>query len=45
MPIKPALILAALLVISACAPVAIGAAGAVIADEVMENQKGGDGLF
>lgn len=32
-------------ILSGCAPVVIGAAGAVVADEVMEQEKGGDGLF
>ncbi|WP_176473836.1 hypothetical protein [Actibacterium ureilyticum] len=31
--------------LSACAPVVIGAAGAVAADEAIEQKKGGDGLF
>ncbi len=31
--------------LSGCVPVAIGAAGVVIADEAIENDKGGDGLF
>ena len=31
--------------LSGCAPVVIGAAGAVVADEVIEQEKGGDGLF
>ena len=30
--------------IQGCA-VAVGAAGAVVADEIAEDQKGGDGLF
>ena len=32
-------------VLAGCVPVAIGAAGAVIADEAIENDQGGDGLF
>lgn len=39
-----ALILTAAL-LSGCAPVIIGAGGAVIADKVAEDQNGGDGLF
>lgn len=31
--------------VSGCAPLVIGAAGAVVADEVMEQESGGDGLF
>lgn len=31
--------------LSGCAPVIIGAGGAVIADKVVEDQRGGDGLF
>jgi hypothetical protein len=30
---------------SGCAPLLIGGAGAVVADEVVEQDKGGDGLF
>lgn len=30
---------------SGCAPLLIGGAGAVVADEVIEQDKGGDGLF
>ncbi|MCB2129062.1 MAG: hypothetical protein KDE03_08275 [Rhodobacteraceae bacterium] len=39
------LTLAAAGILSGCAPVLIGAGGAVIADKVVEDQKGGDGLF
>lgn len=35
----------AFLVLSGCTPVIVGAGVAVIADEVLENQNGGDGLF
>jgi hypothetical protein len=31
--------------LSGCAPVIIGAGGAVIADKVVEQERGGDGLF
>ena len=31
--------------VSGCVPVAIGAAGVVVADEAIENDQGGDGLF
>jgi hypothetical protein len=31
--------------LSACAPLLIGGAGAVVADEVIEQDQGGDGLF
>ena len=31
--------------LSGCAAIAVGAAGAVVADEAMENKNGGDGLF
>ncbi|MCF6315310.1 MAG: hypothetical protein L3J30_03255 [Marinosulfonomonas sp.] len=31
--------------VSGCTPLLIGAAGAVIVDEVMEQEQGGDGLF
>ncbi len=31
--------------LSGCVPVVAGAGAAVIADEVMEDQNGGDGLF
>lgn len=38
-------VLMAALLISGCAPLLIGGAGAVVADEVVEQDKGGDGLF
>ena len=31
--------------LAGCAPVVIGAAGAVVADEILEQEQGGDGLF
>lgn len=31
--------------LAGCAPVLFGAAGAVVVDEVMERERGGDGLF
>ncbi|WP_343081775.1 hypothetical protein [Ostreiculturibacter nitratireducens] len=31
--------------LSGCAPLVIAGAGAVVADEVMEEKGGGDGLF
>ncbi len=34
-----------LLTMAGCAPLLIGGAGAVVADEVIEQEKGGDGLF
>jgi hypothetical protein len=37
--------LAVTLALSACAPVLVGGAVAVVADEAIEQQKGGDGLF
>jgi len=33
------------LAVSGCAPFLIGGAGAVVADQVVEQEKGGDGLF
>lgn len=33
------------LMASGCAPLLIGGARAVVADEVIEQDKGGDGLF
>lgn len=41
------MLMAALLMLSlsGCAPLIIGGAGAVVADEVVEQDKGGDGLF
>jgi hypothetical protein len=33
------------LMVSGCAPLLIGGAGAVVADEVIEQDQGGDGLF
>lgn len=38
-------LLAAALAVSACAPVLVGGAVAVVADEAIEQEKGGDGLF
>ena len=41
-------VLAALMtiaVLSGCAPLLIGGAGAVVADEAIEQDQGGDGLF
>ncbi len=38
-------VLMAALLVSGCAPLLIGGAGAVVADEVVEQDKGGDGLF
>lgn len=38
-------VLMAGLLVSGCAPLIIGGAGAVVADEVVEQDKGGDGLF
>ncbi len=32
-------------ILSGCVPVAIGAGAAVIADEAIEQDQGGDGLF
>jgi len=31
--------------ISGCVPLVVGAAGAVVVDEVIERKQGGDGLF
>ncbi|MCX7286346.1 MAG: hypothetical protein NTW20_01975 [Rhodobacterales bacterium] len=45
---KPALglfLMAAALVLPACAPLLVGGAVAVVADEAIEQEKGGDGLF
>ena len=41
------MLMAALLMLTmaGCAPLIIGGAGAVVADEVVEQDKGGDGLF
>jgi hypothetical protein len=33
------------LAVPACAPLMVGGAVAVVADEVVEQEKGGDGLF
>jgi hypothetical protein len=38
-------VLMAGLMAQGCAPLIIGGAGAVVADEVVEQDKGGDGLF
>ena len=48
MPAPLAKALAALLTLatlSACAPLLIGGAGAIVVDEAVEQEKGGDGLF
>jgi len=37
--------LVATLTVGACAPLVIGGAVAVVADEAIEQDKGGDGLF
>ncbi|MDP3263065.1 MAG: hypothetical protein U1E06_08205 [Tabrizicola sp.] len=34
-----------LALMSACAPLVVGGAAAVVADEAIEQDKGGDGLF
>jgi hypothetical protein len=43
-PVLLALILAAL-ALAGCAPVLVGGAVAVVADEAIEQEQGGDGLF
>lgn len=43
--IKLTALLLSLLSASACAPLLVGGAAAVVADEVVEQDKGGDGLF
>ena len=40
-----AVMLAVLLTLGACAPLVVGGAVAVVADEAIEQEKGGDGLF
>ena len=35
----------AVLLLPGCTPLVIGAGAAVVADEVLERQNGGDGLF
>ena len=44
---RPTLLAAllALTTLPACAPLVIGGAGAIVADEVIEQEQGGDGLF
>jgi hypothetical protein len=39
------ILLAVTLAIPACAPLVVGGAVAVVADEAIEQEKGGDGLF
>ncbi|WP_374429183.1 hypothetical protein [Tabrizicola sp.] len=34
-----------MLTLAGCAPLVVGGAAAVVADEVVEQDKGGDGLF
>jgi hypothetical protein len=38
-------VLAALVLVGGCTPLVVGGAAVVIADEVIEQEKGGDGLF
>ena len=38
-------VLMAGLAVSGCAPLLVGAAAVVVADEVIEQDRGGDGLF
>ena len=38
-------LLVAALAVSACAPLLVGGAAAVVADEAIEQDQGGDGLF
>ncbi|MEM9031144.1 MAG: hypothetical protein AAGB18_00730 [Pseudomonadota bacterium] len=47
MPSKPlaALTLFALLGLTACTPVVVGAGAAVAVDAIVEEEEGGDGLF
>jgi hypothetical protein len=33
------------LTVSGCGPLLIGGAGVVVADEIVEQEQGGDGLF
>ena len=40
-----AALMAALPALTGCAPLVVGAAGALAADEIMEQENGGDGLF
>ena len=45
---KPGLVgvlAAAMMALTGCAQLVIGAGAAVVADEVVENERGGDGLF
>jgi len=37
--------LLALLILPACAPLVVAGAGAIVADTVVEESEGGDGLF
>ena len=45
MKTKVALMLIGLMTASGCVPVAVGAGAAVVADSVVEDRSGGDGLF
>jgi hypothetical protein len=40
-----AALLVAGVLVSGCAPLIVGGAAVVVADEVVEQDKGGDGLF
>ncbi len=45
MPRKSIVGLLVLVALSACTPVVVGGAAVVVADEVIEQERGGDGLF
>ncbi|MCV2868365.1 hypothetical protein OEW28_06955 [Defluviimonas sp. WL0002] len=44
-PMRLILMMVMLSALSGCGAVVVGAGGAVLADQVVEDQEGGDGLF
>jgi hypothetical protein len=42
---RPFIALALVAGLAACAPLLVGGAGAVVVDEAIEQDRGGDGLF
>lgn len=44
-PVMGLFLMAAAVLLAACAPLLVGGAVAVVADEAIEQEKGGDGLF
>ena len=45
MKLKIVMLAIGLMTVSGCVPVVVGAGAAVVADSVVEDRQGGDGLF